>query len=221
MFKRILKFMLGIFVFPVCFGVSLSLYEHLNEIQIISYCQQKYFIIGAISYLMVHALVFKPSYLYVLSHELMHAVATLLSGGGVKAIKVSSKGGSVVSTKSNIFIALSPYFIPLYVIIVVLLWLGAKFLLKIHINHGLFLFTIGFTLAFHIVLTIDFLKIRQTDLLRAGYIFSICLIYIVNVIIIGLIFSFLFNSMVFAEFLQESYAKTKDIYVCIFRQLFL
>jgi hypothetical protein len=220
-FKRISKILLGVLALPICIGVSLSLYEYLSQIKIISYYQQKYFILGMISYLIVHAVVFKPSYLYVLSHELMHAIATLLSGGRVRSIKVSSRGGSVKTTKSNMFIALSPYFFPLYTIIIALLWLGFKFLLKTDMNYGFFMFAIGFTLAFHIVLTIDFLKIRQTDLLHAGYLFSICLIYIINLVIVGLIFSFLFKSMVFIVFLQNSYVKTSAIYVGIFRQLFL
>jgi hypothetical protein len=221
MFKKVLKVLLGVLIIPVCIGVSLSLYEHLSQIKIVTYYQQKYFLIGIISYLVVHAVVFKPSYLYVLSHELMHAIATLISGGRIRSIKVSSKGGSVATTKNNIFIALSPYFLPLYTIIVVVVWLGLKFFLKTDMGYSFFLFAIGFTLAFHIVLTIDFLKIRQTDLLHAGYLFSICIIYIINLVIIGLIFSFLFKSMIFSEFLKISFAKAGDIYIGIFRQLFL
>ena len=220
MLNKILKILLGILALPICIGVSISLYEHLNQIQIVLYYRQKYFIVGIISYLVVHAVVFKPSYLYVLSHELMHAIAALLSGGRVRSIKVSSKGGSVATTKSNIFIALSPYFFPLYTIIIVLVWAATKFLIKSDIDYSFFMFAIGFTLAFHIVLTIDFLKIRQTDLLHAGYLFSMCLIYIINLILVGLIFSFLFKSMAFTAFLQDSYIKTRDIYVGIFRQLF-
>ena len=221
MLKKILNILLGIFVLPVCVGISISLYEHLNQIKIVSYYQQKYFIIGIISYLVVHAVVFKPSYLYVLSHELMHAIAVLLSGGRVRSIKVSSKGGSVATTKSNIFIALSPYFFPLYTIVVALLWFVIKFVTKSDIDYSFFLFAIGFTLAFHIVLTIDFLKIRQTDLLHAGYFFSICLIYVINLLMVGLIFSLLFKSMGFMVFLHDSYTKATDIYSGIFRQLFL
>jgi len=221
MLKKILNILLGILVLPVCVGVSISLYEHLNQIKIVSYYQQKYFIIGIISYLVVHAVFFKPSYLYVLSHELMHAIAALLSGGRVRSIKVSSKGGSVATTKSNIFIALSPYLFPLYTIVVALLWFVIKFVTKSDIDYSFFLFAIGFTLAFHIVLTIDFLKIRQTDLLHAGYFFSICLIYVINLLIVGLIFSILFKGMIFVGFLQDSYIKARDIYTGIFCQLFL
>ena len=221
MFKKILKVLLGVFILPVCIGISLSLYEHLSQIKIVLYYQQKYFIVGIISYLVVHAVVFKPSYLYVLSHELMHAIAVLLSGGRVRSIKVSSRGGSVATTKSNIFIALSPYFFPLYTIIVAILWVGIKFLTKSEIDYSFFLFAIGFTLAFHIVLTIDFLKIKQTDLLHAGHFFSICLIYVINLLIVGLIFSLLFKSMGIMVFLHDCYIKAMDIYADIFRQLFL
>ena len=219
--KHIWSFLLAVFALPICIGVSLSLYENLSSIKIGTYYQQKYFLIGIISYLVVHAVVLKPSYLYILSHEFMHAIATLLSGGRVKSMKVSSMGGSVSTTKGNIFIALSPYFFPLYTIIVVLVWSSVRFFLKTELNYSVFLFFIGFTLTFHLVLTIDFLKIRQTDLLHAGHFLSITLIYIVNVIIVGLIFSFLFKTMVFLEFLQGSYTKTVNIYTGIFRQLFL
>jgi hypothetical protein len=221
MYKRVLNILFAIFTFPVCAGLSLGFYESLSRIKIMSYYQQKYFIVGAVSYLAVHAIVLKPAYLYILGHELMHAIAALLSGGKVRSIKVSSRGGSVATTKSNAFIALSPYFFPVYTIMVSLVWFAVNYFLKVNLNYGLFLFAIGFTLMFHIVLTIDFLKIKQTDLLHAGYLFSICLIYIVNLIVIGFIFSMLFQNMIFMKFLQDSYLKTKDIYSGIFHQLFL
>jgi len=221
MFKKTLKVLLGIFTLPVCVGVSTSLYEHLSRVQIIAYYQQKWFMAGIIAYLVVHAVIFKPSYLYVLSHELMHAIAALLSGGRVRSIKVSSRGGSTAVTKSNIFIALSPYLIPFYTIIIAAVWFGIKFFTKSEVCYEFFLFAIGFTLTFHIVLTIDFLKIKQTDLLHAGYFFSICLIYIVNVIILAAIFSYLFKSMHFSEFIKNAFIESWAIYKGIFRQLFL
>jgi hypothetical protein len=221
MHKIILKILLGIFTLPVCAGVSVGFYESLSRIKIMSYYQQKYFIVGAVSYLVVHAIVLKPAYLYILGHELMHAIAALLSGGKVKSIRVSSRGGSVSTTKSNIFIALSPYLFPLYTVLVSVVWFSLNYFMKTKLNYSLFLFAIGFTLMFHIVLTVDFLKIKQTDLLHAGHLFSMCLIYIINLIIVGLVFSLLFKDMVFENFLQCSYLKAKDIYAAIFRQLFL
>ena len=221
MFKKMLQPILGILTFPVCIGISISLYEQLSLIQPIAYYNQKYFVIGIVAYLVVHAIFFKPSYLYILSHELMHVIAAWLSFGKVKSFKVSPKGGSVVTTKSNLFIALAPYFFPFYTITIALLFFTAKFFIKDDISYNPFIFAIGFTLAFHIILTVDFLKIKQTDLLHTGYIFSVLLIYIVNIAIIGLIFSLLFGNVVFIDFLKEAYSKSKGIYTGIFRQLFL
>ena len=79
----------------------------------------------------------------------------------------------------------------------------------------------GFTFAFHIVLTIDFLKTKQSDFLKAGYLFSICLIYIMNIIVMAFIFSLTFPDVVFLEFIKSSYVKSKDIYAAVLRQLFM
>jgi hypothetical protein len=221
MLIRVLKVLLGIFALPACAGISLSLYRHIGSISAVSLYQQKYFLLGAIAYLIFHALVVKPSYLYILSHELMHAIAALLTGARVRSIKVSSKGGSVIATKNNIFIALSPYFAPLYAVVVILLWFIAERVLGGGIYHSFFLFAAGFALVFHIVLTIDFLKIRQTDLQYAGYLLSACLIYIINLIVIGFILSLLFHDIVFSDFLKDCYLVSMAVYTGIFKQLFL
>jgi len=221
MFKRILKFLLGVFFFPVCVTVSMSLYEQLSQIRTISYYNQKYFVIGIVAYLVVHALFFKPAYLYILGHEIMHVLATWLSGGKVTSFKVSSQGGSVATSKSNLFIALAPYFFPFYTIITALLFFAVKLTFAAGPQYNIFIFLLGFTLCFHIILTVDFLKMRQTDLLHAGYLFSICLIYVVNLIIVGFIFSLLFERVVFLEFIKSIYFQSKEVYAGVFSQLFL
>ena len=126
MIKRILKILLGILSFPVCIAVSVSLYNQLNSIAAISYYSRKYFFIVIIAYLIAHAVVLKPDYLYIFGHEVMHVLATWLSGGKVSSFRVSPKGGSVSTSKSNIFISLAPYFFPFYTIIVAFVYDGAQ-----------------------------------------------------------------------------------------------
>jgi len=219
--KRAARLLLGLTLLPVCIAVSLSLYGQLSQIRSLSYEAQKFFLMGAVAYLAFHALFFKPAYIYVVGHELMHVVAAWISGGRVTSFRVSGQGGSVGTTKSNIFIALAPYFMPFYTVIIALLFFTLSIFTNTKPLLSPFLFLVGFTLAFHIVLTVDFLKIRQTDLLHAGYFFSICLIYIINVIVIALIFSLLFRDVSFTGFITAVGIRTKDIYMGIFRQLFL
>src|SRR3977135_2329591 len=73
-----------------------------------------YFFAGVFSYFAFQWAFFRPIRTYVFGHELTHAIATWMSGGKVKHFHVSKKGGHVKVSKSNAFIALAPYIIPLY-----------------------------------------------------------------------------------------------------------
>lgn len=220
MFKRVAKLFLGIISFPICIAVSISLYEQLIHAKILSY-NQKYFIFGIIAYLITHVAFFKPEYLYILGHELMHVIATWISRGRVTSFKVSSSGGAVTTTKSNFFIALAPYFFPFYTVVVAVVFFVIALVIKRELPYSSLLFLVGFTLTFHIILTIDFLKTKQSDFLHAGYLLSICLVYVVNLIVIVLICSLFFGEVDFMEFLKSIYFQSKDIYLAVFRQLFL
>ncbi|MFC1808311.1 hypothetical protein ACFL0T_08135 [Candidatus Omnitrophota bacterium] len=220
MLLRIAKFLLGILFIPVCIAASQSLHYQLSSISIIPH-YQKYFFLGIITYLIIHAAVYKPSYLYILGHEIMHVIATWMSFGKVTSFHASPQGGKVTTTKTNFFISLAPYFFPFYTIVVAIIFFAIPLFTKTRPLYEPFLFVIGFTLAFHVILTIDFLKIKQTDLLHTGFLFSLGLIYLVNILVVGLIFSLLFSSVDYIEFVSSIYFKSKSIYIAIWRQLFL
>jgi hypothetical protein len=136
---------------------------------------------GAGCWVVVYLLLPKPMWLYVLGHELTHAVWAWLFGAQVKKLKVTSKGGHVVVTKTNFLIALAPYFFPLYAVIVVgvfaigrLIWDWRNFLVLFH----LFL---GAAYAFHVTLTATILKTQQTDITDQGYLFSAVVIFLGNI----------------------------------------
>src|SRR5438132_11841515 len=78
---------------------------------------------GAGCWLVIFLLLPKPMLVYVFGHELTHAVWTWLFGGRVKKFRATSEGGHVVVSKNNFLITLAPYFFPVYVAIVVLVFL--------------------------------------------------------------------------------------------------
>jgi len=57
-------------------------------------------------------------YFYVLGHELTHAIFVYACGGRVAGISISADGGYIMTNKSNVLIALSPYFIPFWSVVV-------------------------------------------------------------------------------------------------------
>ena len=53
-------------------------------------------------------------YIYVLGHELTHAIAAIICLGRVQTLRIGLDGGYVETDTDNLFIALSPYFVPLW-----------------------------------------------------------------------------------------------------------
>ncbi len=174
---------------------------------------------GVLAYLLLHVFLIKPVYLYVLGHELVHVVATWICGGSVVAFHVTPSGGNVVTSKTNFFIELSPYFVPLYTILLgFFYWL---FLLTGNGSlkaSGIFLFLVGFTLAFHFVMTSEALRLQQDDIMKSGVIFSFIIIFISNLIIVTAVFSPIFDNISFTGFLRETWSGAAEIYRVIYER---
>src|SRR3954468_14407382 len=69
----------------------------------------------------------RPLRLYVFGHELTHAIWVWIMGGEVKAFEVSREGGSIVTNKHNVWIALSPYFYPIYTLAILMVYGAVSF----------------------------------------------------------------------------------------------
>lgn len=123
-------------------------------------------------------------WLYVFGHELTHALAAWLCGGRVKRFKVSARGGHVVVSKSNWWVTLGPYFVPIYVVLVLVVF-GLGHLLWGWGRHPewLHLF-LGAAYAFHVTLTWQVLRTRQTDITSQGWFFAAVIIFLGNAVVL-------------------------------------
>lgn len=220
MITRFLRFILGILLIPFTVGVSVSLYQQLGNVHTVNN-YQLFFLYGVGSYIILHLVFYRPVFPYVFGHELMHAVSTWISGGKVKSFKASAKGGEVKTTKFNSFISLSPYCFPLYTVFVALAYSISSLFFDVGGYVLIFIFLVGFTLAFHLVITVDFLKTKQPDLVKTGYILSLTLIYVVNLSILALILSLIFPDISFLEFIQSSFESALNIYSAAVKQFFM
>ena len=135
---------------------------------------------GYFGWLGLYLCVMRPTHAYVWAHELTHALWGLLFFARIHSIRVKPTGGAVALSKTNIWIALSPYFFPFYTMVVLLLRGIIALWIPMDPYELIWLFLVGFTWGFHFTFTVQTLLIRQPDIVDNGRVFSLVLIYLLN-----------------------------------------
>ena len=64
------------------------------------------------------------------------------------------------------------------------------------------------------------MKIRQPDIVKSGYLFSIIMVYVLNIVVISVMFGLLFPGFSIKKFFVETLAVSKTAYIAIVKQLF-
>ena len=213
---KFLKLLISIILFPLVISLIITLLNIVTKSLSANYKLDNflYFVGGCSFYFFLFLTTPKPYKIYVLGHELTHAIWAILMGKKVSKIKISKKGGYVEISKSNFWISLSPYFFPFYTFVLILISLFIYFFNNNYFYNNIFYFLVGFTWFFHILFTIDALKIKQTDITAHGRFFSYFVILFMNILLInfGLI---LFSGIDITNLIFEYYGLTKEIYIYI------
>jgi hypothetical protein len=128
-------------------------------------------------------------------------------GGRVSEFRFGRDGGYIVSSKINTWIALAPYFIPIYSVFVILLYgiVSLFYDLQPHaeLATGILYGLLGFTWAFHATFTLSMIPRGQTDLAYGGTFFSLTVIYLMNLLVLSLLLVLATRYVSFASFGRE------------------
>jgi hypothetical protein len=154
---------------------------------------------GALASVLLH-FAGKGRRLYIMSHELTHALAAVFSGVRVRKISVKRQSGYVLLDSTNAFISLAPYFIPFYTLAAgAAYWTAGRFR-DVSALRPWFLVVAGFTLAFHLLHTADVLSGPvQSDLRKAGGpVFSMPLLVLLNSLGLAAALKLLFPELIHA-----------------------
>ncbi|MFH1837235.1 MAG: hypothetical protein ABH862_03875 [Candidatus Omnitrophota bacterium] len=218
---KIFRTLIGLLILPVAIGTAKAFGSAISDISFLNgvlHLLER----GVLIYVLFHVLVLRPVYIYVLAHEFVHVIATWICGGKIVSFNVRPSGGNVVTSKTNFFIELSPYFVPLYTIIVGMIFAviratgkGPVFMSEI------LLFLIGITLALHLVMTAEALRVQQPDIMKSGIIFSYALIFIGNLVVVIGVFSIIFADVNFMDFIRNAYSSSMEIYRAVYAKILI
>lgn len=195
----------GLFLLPLCYVTVRTLVLCFHQVSsaagFIGSAPIWFSGIGFIIWLMAFWMLPRPTRIYVFGHEFTHALFAVLSGGRIEEFSVNRDGGHVVTDRNNVLIALSPYFIPIYCVFVLLFYGVASIFFDVSAYYGGIWFwgaagfswswvlyaAVGFTWAFHLTFTAWMIGKNQPDLEINGTFFSIIFIFLINVIILAIL----------------------------------
>lgn len=220
---RMLRFLTGAFLVPFCVAVTMALLEVLRHTQsqnpgVLLSPETAWLLTGYFLWLTMWFFFPQPVRAYVAAHELTHALWALFFGGRIHGMRVSDKGGSVRLSKSNMLITLAPYFFPFYTMLVILI----RFIVSLFLPEVpcplLWLFFVGLTWGFHVTFTIQSLMTTQPDINEYGKLFSYVVIYLFNLIGVGL-WVVCTTSATFGTFSEAMMTHAVDVYASIYDEV--
>jgi len=168
----------------------------------------------------------RPLRAYVFGHELTHAIWVWMWGGKVSEFEVSRDGGYIITDTHNFWIALAPYFYPLYSLVVIVAYGTASLFYNVaRVSDTLLFMTplqwlfllLGATWAFHLSFTIWMIPKGQTDLTYHGTFFSLVIIYLMNVLIVSVFLVVASPDVSFGSFGRELMEHAEDFSAVVWK----
>lgn len=192
----ITKFILGICLLPFVYSVSVSFLQEFAQVEVIS---RNYFWAGMVTFLLVHLFVLEPALIYQRGHRILEVIFRFFA----PLVKVA------------------PALLPIYSIVIFVLYLLLSLFIKSRGFFYIFLFIFSFSLILHLVFSAKSLRSKQGDYLKSNYIFGFSFIYIVNVLLLSLCLNLVFKEFSFVSFFNSSFQQAGNIFYAVFKQLFL
>lgn len=211
--SRLLRILGGLLLLPLCVITTATLFENVTDPFFTGRFWRTdvfiYFTVGFvlhIGWFFSHFFQNTFLYLYVLGHELTHALFVYLCFGYVSDIRVGVDGGHIVTNKSNLLIALSPYFIPFWSIVVLAVAAPISLMVRFPGQDQALFLLMGSTWSFHLFWTLWIIPRDQPDLKENGTFLSLSIIYLANIILIAGLLCAAFPQLVsWREFLASWY----------------
>jgi hypothetical protein len=189
--KRWVKLIVGIFLVPPAWVLTETFFTAFARATIRDHFWSTeefwFFSLGVVLWLVAFFGLPRPRWLYVFGHELTHAIWVMLLGGRVHRFHVGNDGGHVLADRTNTWIALAPYFFPLYSVLAIAIYGICGLFVDVAPYRPLLYAAIGSTWAMHLSFACWMIPKGQPDLQYGGTFFSLMIIYLLNLALLAML----------------------------------
>jgi hypothetical protein len=211
---RWVKFVAALFLLPSCAILAQTFFTSFARATVSDrlWAAEEFwfFSLGAVLWLIAFFGLPRPLLIYVFGHELTHALWVWLMGGRVSKFRVGRDGGHIITDKNNFWIALAPYFFPLYSLLAIVAYGVLSLLVDMQPYGRLLYAVIGATWAFHFTFTCWMIPKNQTDLTAHGSFFSLVVIFLMNLLLLTVMLIVASPQITFLDFGRNIVANVAD-----------
>jgi hypothetical protein len=192
----VFKFVLAILLLPFVIGVTAAFMRGVTSIDGLI---ASAFAWGVVAYLILHMMFYQPSQVFDAGKQMSEKALGFMP----PVIKVTG------------------FCIPFFTILAFVLYIPVSKFWDPRESFPSFIFLAAFAFTMHMVFTANALKGKSAGWLKENYLLSIFLIYIVNMTIIAVAFSFLVTDFSLGGFFTELRDASLGIFRAVFEQLFV
>ncbi|MCX5700525.1 MAG: hypothetical protein NTZ63_03180 [Candidatus Omnitrophica bacterium] len=192
----IIKLILGVCFLPFVYSSSVAF---LTQISRIDGSLQNYFWVGSFTLLIIYLFIWEPAVIYDKGHKLLEVVFNFFE----PLVKVA------------------PYLLPIYSIVLFILYLILALFIKEAWLLEWTMFLFGASLSLHLIFSSKSIRSKKGDLLQSNYIFGFSFVYIITIGLFAFFLSVIFKDFSFVRFSNDAYSLSGDIFKTIFSQLFV
>lgn len=190
------RFILGILLLPFVYSSTSAFLTEFGKIDV---SFRNYFLYGIIVFFVIHLFIWEPVKIYTQGHKLLEVVFTYIK--------------PLVKT--------APYLLPIYAIVLFIIYIPLSYLSDFAKLTHYFMFLSAFSLALHLVFSSKSLRAKKSGFLSGSYIFGFSVVYLLNIFLFCLFLGFIFTDVSSAGFCSRSYTGGKEIISALINQLFI
>jgi len=226
--SRVIKGLVGIVLIPPAIGLALGIARQLSVVPAGRYSYSTWWHWGIVGYVGMHVLFYKPRALFRVHHAMLARVARWLFGGQVstteggesKGKKSASKGKGQSGGEGSTLVVISPYLVPLYVVLIsVLAWAASHWIASAWVT-GVMVCLMGASVSFHLAMTAeDFQEDRERFPIEL-YVMAMAISSIVSFIVVSVCLPLVLPDFSMPGVFLDAASSAQTIYATVVQTLF-